>query len=174
MKKSGESDWLGLTGTKFVSDADMLDNGSRVSSRECYCKDVECMPSGVLNVSSCKYGAPAFVSLPHFYLADETYRKNISGMNPKKEEHEFTLIVQPVNKIIFSFYTNTLYFKIILPKTILICHKTNSCKIKNFKSQFIDLLNLSLLMLLSYFISENRYSSASSRCSTTELFNKTK
>lgn len=97
LKKVGKSDWLGLTGTKFVSDADMLDNSTKKPCRKCYCQDAECMPSGVLNISKCKFGAPAFVSLPHFYLADETYRKNITGMNPKKEDHEFRLVLQPVN-----------------------------------------------------------------------------
>lgn len=101
LKKVGEADLLGLTGTKYISDADMLDNGTKVPSRKCYCKDVDCLPSGVLNVSKCKFGAPAFVSSPHFYLADETFRQNISGMNPKKENHEFTLIVQPVSKKVF-------------------------------------------------------------------------
>ena len=81
----------------------MFDNGTKVASRKCYCEGMECQPSGTLNVSSCKFGAPAFVSSPHFYLADESYRQNISGMNPKKEDHEFVLVVQPVS--FFERYT---------------------------------------------------------------------
>ena len=74
----------------------MFDNGTRVEARKCYCKNVKCQPSGAMDISSCKYGAPAFISLPHFYLADESYRSNISGMNPKKEDHEFKIVIQEV------------------------------------------------------------------------------
>ncbi|XP_014213282.1 protein croquemort-like isoform X2 [Copidosoma floridanum] len=99
LKSNGKSEWLGVTGNMYVSDEDMLDNGTRVDSRQCYCKDVKCQPSGVLNVSSCKFGAPAFVSLPHFYLADESYRENITGMEPNKEDHEFQLVIEPTTGI---------------------------------------------------------------------------
>ena len=96
---SDKEDFLGLTGKKYASNKDMLDNGSNVKYRECYCKDVECQPSGTLNVSSCKYGAPIFISLPHFYLADDEYRKNVTGLNPNPKEHEFYIVIEPV-----SFY----------------------------------------------------------------------
>ncbi|XP_058791990.1 protein croquemort-like isoform X2 [Phymastichus coffea] len=95
LKADGTNEWLGLTGNKYISDAEMFDNGDKVPSRKCYCEDSQCQPSGTLNVSLCKWGAPAFVSLPHFYLADKSYLQNISGMNPQKEKHEFRLIVQP-------------------------------------------------------------------------------
>jgi CD36 family. len=89
----------GLIGHKFVSDEATFDNGMNVPSRACYCHDVECQPSGTLNVSTCKFGAPAFVSFPHFYLADESYRNAITGMNPVKEEHEFAIYLEPVSEI---------------------------------------------------------------------------
>lgn len=97
LKAAGTGEWLGLTGSKFVSDEDMFDNGTNVEANKCRCEGVECQPSGTLNVSLCKYGAPAFVSLPHFYLADESYRQNITGMKPNKEDHQFELILEPVN-----------------------------------------------------------------------------
>ncbi|XP_024942403.1 protein croquemort isoform X2 [Cephus cinctus] len=89
----------GLVGTKYVSDKNMLDNGTNVPSRKCFCNEVECQPSGVLNISSCKFGAPAFISLPHFYLADESYRNSITGMNPNKEKHEFSMTFEPTTGI---------------------------------------------------------------------------
>ncbi|XP_001604561.2 protein croquemort isoform X2 [Nasonia vitripennis] len=99
LKAAGTGEWMGLTGSKFVSDEDMFDNGTNVEANKCRCEGVECQPSGTLNVSSCKYGAPAFVSLPHFYLADESYRQNITGMKPNKEDHEFLLILEPSSGI---------------------------------------------------------------------------
>lgn len=97
----------GLIGNRFVSDKKMFDNGTEVPSRQCYCHDKECQPSGALNISTCKFGAPAFVSLPHFYLADPVYRSQITGMNPKKE-HETSIVVEPVRLSLFlKFILNT-------------------------------------------------------------------
>lgn len=84
----------GLTGVKYISDDTILDNGTKVKSRLCYYR--EHIPSGVLNISLCKWGAPAFISLPHFYLADPSYRENIDGMKPSKKEHELSISIEPV------------------------------------------------------------------------------
>lgn len=74
----------------------MLDNGDNVASRRCYCPNRDCGPSGTLNISNCKFGAPAFVSMPHFYLADSSYRNAITGMKPNRDEHELSIVIEPV------------------------------------------------------------------------------
>lgn len=89
----------GITGNKYIGTRYMLDNGQSVPSRRCYCTDGHCEPSGALNVSSCKFGAPAFISMPHFYLADPSYAKNITGMSPSKEKHELMLVLEPVSTL---------------------------------------------------------------------------
>lgn len=108
LKYNNNIDYGGLSGKRFISTAEMFDNGTKVQSRACYCADVECQPSGTLNVSICKYGAPAFMSLPHFYLADESYRNSIVGMKPDKAKHEFSLAVQTVSY--YSYYYFTMVF----------------------------------------------------------------
>ncbi|XP_014229611.1 protein croquemort-like [Trichogramma pretiosum] len=95
LKAKGTSTWLDVTGSKYVSDEDTFDNGAKVDSMKCYCQGRDCQPSGTLNISSCKFGAPAFVSLPHFYLADKSYAEKISGMNPDEDKHEFQLVIHP-------------------------------------------------------------------------------
>lgn len=90
-------EYKGLNGDQYVSTKDMLDNGTNVPSMACYCKNVDCVPSGAFNVSRCKFGAPAFISLPHFYLADKSYRTAINGMHPRKEDHQFSMVVEPVS-----------------------------------------------------------------------------
>ncbi|XP_047356579.1 protein croquemort isoform X1 [Vespa velutina] len=90
-----ESLYQGLEGSKFISSITTLDNGDNVKSRKCYCKNKPCEPSGVLDVSRCKYGAPAFISLPHFYLADNSYGKAVKGLEPSKEKHETFVIIEP-------------------------------------------------------------------------------
>lgn len=94
-----ESLFQGLSGSKFISDETMLDNGDIVKSRKCYCMTDKCEPSGVLSVSKCKYGSPAFISLPHFYLADNSYREAVVGMAPSREKHETFVTIEPVTGI---------------------------------------------------------------------------
>lgn len=74
----------------------MFDNGENVPSRRCYCPNGNCGPSGALNISSCKYGAPAFVSMPHFLHADPSYIEAITGLLPDKEKHQMSMVIEPV------------------------------------------------------------------------------
>lgn len=94
---SNKTTFKNLEGNRYVGDNTMLDNGTYVSSRKCYCPNGDCGPSGTLNISSCKFGAPAFVSMPHFYLADQSYTKAITGMFPNKEKHELSIVLEPVS-----------------------------------------------------------------------------
>ncbi|KAG7213896.1 hypothetical protein KM043_003100 [Ampulex compressa] len=99
LRKENATIIQGVTGKKYISDDAMLDNGTKVLSRQCYCFNTECIPSGALNISECKYGAPVFISLPHFYLADPSYRDNIVGMKPSKEKHELSIALEPTTGI---------------------------------------------------------------------------
>lgn len=92
---NGTMEYEGLAGVRYVNDDKVFDNGTKVPSRACYCEG-ECVPSGALNISSCKWGAPAFISLPHFYTADPSYRTNIDGMEPNQTKHELSIALEPV------------------------------------------------------------------------------
>lgn len=93
----------GIKARNYVGDSRIFDNGENYSPAECFCTSAieKCpdLPSGFLNVSDCKFGAPAFISYPHFYLADPVYLNKIDGMNPQKEDHEFTLAIEPTTGI---------------------------------------------------------------------------
>lgn len=69
-----------------------------VNLGNCYCNG-ECNPSGLINITSCRYGAPAFVSLPHFYKADPVLGNQVVGMNPNEEDHSFYIILEPATGI---------------------------------------------------------------------------
>ncbi|GAB0093508.1 uncharacterized protein DMENIID0001_086580 [Sergentomyia squamirostris] len=84
----------GVLGYKYTGGARTIDNGTLYPENECFCAG-ECMPSGVLNISSCRYGSPVFVSFPHFYGADPFYLDQVEGINPSKEKHEFFLTLEP-------------------------------------------------------------------------------
>ncbi|RVE40105.1 hypothetical protein evm_015245, partial [Chilo suppressalis] len=56
-------------------------------------RDRNCLPSGALNVSACRFGAPAFVTLPHMLNTDPYYPSKISGLHPMPE-HNFRLALE--------------------------------------------------------------------------------
>ncbi|CAH2004270.1 unnamed protein product [Acanthoscelides obtectus] len=84
----------GITGYKFIAGQKFLDNGTKVPENKCFC-DGDCMPSGALNVSNCRHGSPAFVTLPNYYSADPYYTRHIEGVVPDKERDEFYMIFEP-------------------------------------------------------------------------------
>lgn len=99
IKYDSEYKAQGIKGYKWVGDESVFDNGVKYPEMGCYCSAAEesCpdLLPGVFNASSCKFGAPAFVSFPHFYLAHENYQTAVDGMNPNKEDHEFSIAMEP-------------------------------------------------------------------------------
>ncbi|XP_075716853.1 lysosome membrane protein 2 [Rhinoderma darwinii] len=59
-----------------------------------------CLPSGLLNVSMCKEGAPIILSSPHFYQADESVITSVIGIHPKKEDHETFMDINPLTGLL--------------------------------------------------------------------------
>lgn len=53
-------------------------------SNQCYCDlDLgECPLQGVFNATPCTFGAPIFMSFPHFYNADSSLKEGVTGLNP--------------------------------------------------------------------------------------------
>lgn len=88
----------GVTGYRYNSGARAVDNGTNFPENSCYngihSKKV---PSGVMNISSCRYGSPVFMSFPHFYAGDQFYLNNVEGLDPNKEKHESYFTLEPVS-----------------------------------------------------------------------------
>ncbi|XP_023016535.2 protein peste isoform X2 [Leptinotarsa decemlineata] len=84
----------GVVGYKYSAGQRFLDNGTLIPENKCFCEG-DCMPSGTVNVSTCKFGSPAFVSLPYFYKADPYYINSIEGMTPSEEKSDFFLVLEP-------------------------------------------------------------------------------
>ncbi|CAH0581631.1 unnamed protein product [Chrysodeixis includens] len=87
----------GITGVQYSANNSVFDNGHHYPHMACYCEDngikEDCVPSGALNVSQCRFGAPAFVSLPHFLRADPIYASKIEGINAT-EDMNFRLALE--------------------------------------------------------------------------------
>lgn len=84
----------GLTTYKYSATERSVDNGTKYGEYSCFLKD-EHLASGLMNVSACRYGAPVFISFPHFYAADPSYLNLIDGMKPSKNDHEFYIALDP-------------------------------------------------------------------------------
>ncbi|RWS29651.1 scavenger receptor class B member 1-like protein [Leptotrombidium deliense] len=52
-------------------------------------------PSGVFDVSNCRYGVPLMLSAPHFLNADQYYFSTIDGMSPNESLHGFWVDIDP-------------------------------------------------------------------------------
>ncbi|KAM7356549.1 scavenger receptor class B member debris buster isoform 1-T2 [Cochliomyia hominivorax] len=50
---------------------------------------------GLQNISPCQYGAPVYLSNPHFYQADNSLLESVEGLTPNETEHETYFKIQP-------------------------------------------------------------------------------
>ena len=98
MTNVGPKNVFGVDGVRFEGQGNIFDNGSKHEEFKCYCPNSECdMKSGIRNASVCLI-APAFISYPHFYAADESYLNAVEGLQPNEEKHKFYLTLQKVSK----------------------------------------------------------------------------
>lgn len=86
----------GASGVVFKGRSSVFDNVTA-----CYCIG-PCHPSGVREISTCRFGAPAFISFPHFYQADPIFRDMVSGMEPSEKKHTFDLTLHQITGIPLS------------------------------------------------------------------------
>ncbi|KAJ1519336.1 hypothetical protein ONE63_004634 [Megalurothrips usitatus] len=85
----------GIEGAKFEGDGMEFDNGTLNPDVACYSYKDNVMPSGVRDMSKCRYGAPAYVSFPHFLDADPWYINSVDGIKPNRSEHGFVINLEP-------------------------------------------------------------------------------
>lgn len=92
----GKSSYKGIGANKYVIGQRLLDNGTLYPENTCFCGGEECPPSGLFNVSACRYGTPSFISLPHFLESDQILLESVDGLSPNRENHEFYMLLEPV------------------------------------------------------------------------------
>ncbi|XP_049696685.2 protein peste isoform X1 [Helicoverpa armigera] len=94
MEYVDSGDQSGLLFNKYALTERSFDNSTTSPSNTCFCNG-ECAWSGVMNVSACRFGSPAFLSLPHFLHGDAQLREFVTGMQPDPDAHSFYFAVEP-------------------------------------------------------------------------------
>ncbi|XP_040567341.1 protein peste [Lepeophtheirus salmonis] len=80
-------------------------NSSLNPSNKCY-EGGNSLPSGVFNASSCHFGAPIFISNPHFFEADPFYSSQFKdgSMQPNVSKHESYLKIEPITGLLMEVH----------------------------------------------------------------------
>ena len=91
-----EVDVKGIKSYEYVADKEFFANGTENPENACFDPEGTNLPSGVFDSSKCRFGAPVFISLPHFYQADAYYSDKIaSGLSPNSSLHSTVFRVEP-------------------------------------------------------------------------------
>ncbi|KAI8513036.1 CD36 [Branchiostoma belcheri] len=79
---------------RYTLPPEELRSGRSDPDTACYCGDT-CLPDGLIDVRNCHLDAPVVLSLPHFYLGNESLSRGVTGLEPNKMEHQIFLDVEP-------------------------------------------------------------------------------
>lgn len=89
-----EQDFNGVNVFKYSITERSLDNGTH-EDNQCFAPNKATLLSGVMNISSCYYGAPLFASLPHFYTADPIYLASYTDeIGSSVDNHSFYVLLE--------------------------------------------------------------------------------
>jgi len=96
-KKKEELDHLGIPAIKYQLEEESFANGTVCPENTCFGNNLR---TGVQNVTQCKVKSPAFVSRPHFHLADPFYAEQFQfGVHPDPNLHESSFWLEPQSSI---------------------------------------------------------------------------
>lgn len=87
---------IGLDADLYELPEDTFGDGASNPDNACYDTSDYTAVKGLQNISPCQYGAPVYVSNPHFYLADPALLADVEGLRPNKTLHDTFFKIQPV------------------------------------------------------------------------------
>ncbi|XP_048003958.1 scavenger receptor class B member 1-like isoform X1 [Leguminivora glycinivorella] len=85
----------GLKAYMYTFPEHLFDNGKHIPENKCFCRNGNCLPEGLIDVTECYYGFPIALSYPHFYKGDDVLFDKVEGLSPNKELHETRFWIQP-------------------------------------------------------------------------------
>jgi len=96
----GEEKVRGVAGVRYEMLSSYFGNRTQNPDNWCYDGGRE-WPSGVYNASACRFGAPAFLSLPHFYNGDPYYVDQFTkgSLAPNASRHSTYFVLEPTSGI---------------------------------------------------------------------------
>ncbi|XP_029901845.1 platelet glycoprotein 4 [Myripristis murdjan] len=100
-------DLKGIEVYRYVLPTLTLASPKENPDNQCFCTDPvvtkDCALAGVLDVSSCRDGAPIYISLPHFLHGSAYLIEDVLGLNPSEEHHATYLDVEPTTGFTLGF-----------------------------------------------------------------------
>jgi len=105
LTSTGETEkFYGTSGNVYVQDANLFANSTVNPDNKCF--ENEEIPSGLFDVSACRFNAPIYMSQPHFYQADPYYASLLQegSVDPKENEHETKFVFEPVSGVPLSVH----------------------------------------------------------------------
>ncbi|GFR14321.1 scavenger receptor class B member 1 [Trichonephila clavata] len=94
----GDHTIFGTKVKRFQNTPRLFGNLKDNPDNHCYITDKD-LPSGVLDISSCQFNSPVYLSFPHFYLADTSYLSKMDGLEPIEELHKSYVDVHPITGV---------------------------------------------------------------------------
>nr|CAB3229114.1 platelet glycoprotein 4-like [Phallusia mammillata] len=94
-----------IKGWRYNVPPDVFMSPANNEENTCFCADlnhVTCQHDGGNLVSSCLFGAPLFVTFPHFLYASDYYADKIVGMHPDEEKHQMYIIYEPTTGVVID------------------------------------------------------------------------
>ena len=91
-------DVKGTTGYDYKLDKMFFANSTTNPENECY-ENGEQLPDGLFDASPVRFGAPVFMSQPHFYQADPYFASLLAegSMKPDQKLHETSIVYEPIS-----------------------------------------------------------------------------
>lgn len=86
----------GIPVYRYIAPKTLFANGTDYPPNEGFCP---CRQSGILNVSTCRFGSPMFLSHPHFYNGDRSLADAVDGLNPNEKDHALFIDLHPMTGI---------------------------------------------------------------------------
>lgn len=87
----------GLAATRYEFEQNALDNGEINEKNKCFCRQGECLPRGLIDVTDCYYGFPIALSYPHFMGTDPKVSNMSEGSKPDPKKHESYFMINRVS-----------------------------------------------------------------------------
>lgn len=86
-----------LTAYRYVLPTSVFHHPDTEPDNQCYCDQEAgtCPPRGLYNSTSCAFGSPIFMSLPHMLDTDSDISGGVTGLKPDIELHGSYLHMQP-------------------------------------------------------------------------------